>query len=283
MKQRKHRCFTTTFVFLFIILAPQVHESDALKKLAGIFSLSTLQGPRTPEELQAALDAASDGDIIDLLPISYVGDFILQSRNPADKITIRGSSRFMEDKPIPVKKVKKPWFHLAEFPTPTVPQKYSIIKNHTRIVGKEAAFKLIQGDWTITFLSIESGGVTAKSNGEVVRVLGVPTTAVTIHIWESMKFIAGYDTGIRISMKVCLARIGNNNGTASKLKLTGMTWEEERGGVLDCNDDQRGSWNERLRNFNLIVPTGHEGEQTLFPTCNALSYNLRDSECKVEC
>jgi hypothetical protein len=186
MKQRKHKSFATTFAFLLIILALQSHGSDASYQQTKTTSASyqritsplVLLGPRTPDELQTALNVASDGDTIDLLPIAYTGDFILRSRNPADKITIRGSSQLViDDEPI---SDKKPWFRLAPaFRAPkTVSDRQKHSKNHTRIIGKEAAFKLIQGDWTITTLSIESGGVTAKQNGQTVPVLCVPTRAV---------------------------------------------------------------------------------------------------------
>jgi hypothetical protein len=257
MKQRKDQSFATTFVFLLIKLALQSHGSDASSQQILKSSTSILQFPRTPEELQTALNTASDGDTINLLPISYTGDFILHSRNPDDKIVIRGSAQLaIDEEPIPVKEVK-PWFRLATvFRTPKtvpVPRKYS--KNHTRIIGKEAAFKLITGDWTITTLSIESGGIAAKYNGETVPVLCVPTRSVYLDFRQKMKDIAHNGDVARILTRTKLFHA--NNGSATKLKLMGMTWNETE--FWDSNKEGM-SREEYLRNFNLIVPTGHEGE-----------------------
>jgi hypothetical protein len=287
MKQQRHhhhQSFATRFAFLLIILHLQSHGSDALYQQTWISSPLVLHGPRTPEELQTALNAASDGDIIDLLPISYTGDFILQSRNPTDKITIRGNSQVIidefDDEPVPVKEVKKPWFSLSGlFPkTKTVPvpisRKYSkISKSHTRIVGKEAAFKLMQGDWTITSLSIESGFVAAKEyNGKIVHVLGVPTCAVNKDFWPGVEAIgsSGCGGGTNTSSSTALITVINaNNGTATKLKLMKMIWNsDEEEELFDSNKEGMSS-EEYLRKFDLIVPTGHEQEQELLPTCNA--------------
>jgi hypothetical protein len=281
MKQRKHQSLTTKFAFVMIILHLQNHGSDASHQQTWIsISPSTLQGPRTPEELQAALNVASDGDTIDLLPIAYTGDFILQSRNPADKITVRGTSQstteiIIDDEPIPVKVVKpKPWFRLSDIflPPKTVPvsRKYSIVKKKTvtRIIGKEAAFRLVKGDWTLTSLSIESGGVTAKSNGEIVRVLGVPTCAANNEDFsDGMEAIDSSRCGgtTMFSLTGLFHATNANNETAAKLKLTGMKWEEKE----FWDSSKKGSWDEHERKFDLIVPIGHEEEEELFPTCNA--------------
>jgi hypothetical protein len=175
----------------------------------------------------------------------------------------------IDDEPIPVKEVKKPWFRLASvFCTPkTVPVHRIYSTNHTRIVGKEAAFKLIQGDWTIMSLSIESGGVAAKQNGDTVPVLCVPTRSANLDFLQQMKGIAhnGDVTRIRTMTKF-FQSLNANKGSAAKLKLIGMAWDEEV--VLDYNK-QGISLDESLRNFELTVPTGHEGEQKLLPTSNA--------------
>jgi hypothetical protein len=95
-----------------------------------------VEGPNSSEEFQAAIYKASSGDTIDLLPISYRGDFLLQAKDAGDHITIRGNS------------------------DPKDPEK------HTRIYGSGTVFKFLKGVWTLRALDIQSGDVGVEMNGD---------------------------------------------------------------------------------------------------------------------
>jgi len=108
-------------------------------------SKKAMDGPKTSAELQEAINNAKSGSTIELLPIEYSGDFILQTKNSGDTVILKGNHDL------------------------TNPNLY------TKILGSSTALSVQSGIWTITALSIESGnlGVSLKGPKNVLRAVSM--------------------------------------------------------------------------------------------------------------
>jgi hypothetical protein len=170
------------FLTILVLLLVQNHFSVA-QSMKSMFISDDLTSkyPKTPEDLQYAIDTASSGDTIELLPITYEGDFILRSRNPGDMITIRGKRDSILNSDIIINgRNGQTTINGISINGQTIintdanfesniyingelishsHSSWKGTKQQSKIQAKGTALKIVQGIWTIESLSIVSGDV----------------------------------------------------------------------------------------------------------------------------
>jgi hypothetical protein len=172
-----------TILVLLLVLQTRCSVVQSIKSLF-ISDDLTSKCPQTPKDLQYAIDTASSGDTIELLPITYEGDFVLRSRNPGDKITIRGKRDSISNSHIIINGRNGQTFDY-ESNTYTYVNGKLISHSHSsgkgtqqqsKIQAKGTAFTIVQGIWTIESLSIVSGDVgieIVNGNKNTVRSVSI--------------------------------------------------------------------------------------------------------------
>jgi hypothetical protein len=160
------RCREYIFLTILVLLLVLLYRFSVLQSIKTMFisdELRTSKCPQTPKDLQYAIDTASSGDTIELLPITYEGNFLLRSRNPGDKITIRGKRDSISNSDIIIN---------GRNGQTIINNIYTYINGklishshsgkgtqHSTIQANGTALKIVQGIWDIESLSIVSGDV----------------------------------------------------------------------------------------------------------------------------
>jgi hypothetical protein len=193
-----------TILVLLLVLLNRFSVAQSMKSMF-ISDDLTSKCPQTPEDLQYAIDTASSGDTIELLPITYEGDFVLRSRNPGDKITIRGKRDSISNSHIIINGRNGQTIINgivgssiigrngqtiintdANYESNTYTYVNGKLISHSHSSGKGTqqstiqangtAFTIVQGIWTIESLSIVSGDVgieIVNGNQNTVRSVSI--------------------------------------------------------------------------------------------------------------
>jgi hypothetical protein len=154
-----------TILVLLLVLQNRFSVLQSIKTMFISDQLRTSKCPQTPKDLQYAIDTALAGDAIELLPITYEGNFVLRSRNPGDKITIRGKRDSISNSHIIINgrnghtTINRDGISIdGKF----ISHSHSSgkgTKQQSKIQAKGTALKIVQGIWTIESLSIVSEDV----------------------------------------------------------------------------------------------------------------------------
>jgi hypothetical protein len=176
-----------TILVLLLVLLNRFSVAQSMKSMF-ISDDLTSKCPQTPKDLQYAIDTASSGDTIELLPITYEGDIVLRSRNPGDKITIRGKRDSISNSDIIINGRNGQTIINtdANYESNTYTYVNGKLISHSHSSGKGTphstiqangtAFTIVQGIWTIESLSIVSGDVGIKivnGNQNTVRSVSI--------------------------------------------------------------------------------------------------------------
>jgi hypothetical protein len=202
MKRWEH--ISLTILVLLLVLLNRFSVAQSMKSMF-ISDDLTSKCPQTPKDLQYAIDTASSGDTIELLPITYEGDIVLRSRNPGDKITIRGKRDSISNSDIIINGRNGQTIINgivgssiigrngqtiintdANYESNTYTYVNGKLISHSHSSGKGTqqstiqangtALKIVQGIWTIESLSIVSGDVgieIVNGNQNTVRSVSI--------------------------------------------------------------------------------------------------------------